>query len=64
MQYRWETPRLLIRPYRLEDGDAVWRVVRRPEIYATTYAIPRNYPRAGGLVDCLCQKQPGERNRL
>lgn len=46
MQYRWETPRLFIRPYRLEDGDAVWRVVRRPEIYATTYAIPRNYPRA------------------
>jgi ribosomal-protein-alanine N-acetyltransferase len=41
-----ETGRLIIRPYRLADGDAVWRVVSREEIYRTTYAIPRDYPRS------------------
>lgn len=40
-----ETARMLIRPYRPSDADSVWLVLRRKEIYDTTYAIPRNYPR-------------------
>ena len=40
-----ETARILIRPYRPSDADSVWQVLRRKEIYDTTYAIPRNYPR-------------------
>lgn len=40
------TPRLLLRPYRTDDGNAVHQVIRRKEIFATTYAIPRNYPRS------------------
>lgn len=40
-----ETPRLLLRTYVPQDGDAVWAVLSRREIYATTYAIPKDYPR-------------------
>lgn len=39
------TARMLLRPYQKEDGDAVWQVISRPEIYATTNAIPRDFPR-------------------
>ena len=46
MGLKFETRRLLLRPYAHSDGDAVWPVVRRPEIYATTAYIPRRYPRA------------------
>ena len=41
-----ETQRMILRPYLPSDGDSVWLVLRRKEIYDTTYAIPRNYPRA------------------
>ena len=40
-----ETKRLIIRPYETDDVDAVWQVVRREEIYTTTYAIPKDYTR-------------------
>lgn len=40
-----ETKRMLIRPYLPSDANDVWLVLRRKEIYDTTYAIPRNYPR-------------------
>ncbi len=40
------TARMILRPYRPADGDAVWRVISRPEIYATTNAIPKDFPRA------------------
>ncbi len=40
-----DTKRMLIRPYLPSDADRVWLVLRRKEIYDTTYAIPRNYPR-------------------
>ena len=38
-----ETARILIRPYRPSDADSVWQVLRRKEIYDTTYAIPVSY---------------------
>ena len=37
--------RYLLRPYQAADGDAVWKVISRPEIYATTNAIPKNFSR-------------------
>lgn len=40
------TSRMILRPYLPNDGDAVWRVISRPEIYATTNAIPKDFPRA------------------
>ena len=43
---RFKTERLLLRPYEPGDAEEVWRVVRRPEIYATTAFIPPNYPRS------------------
>lgn len=46
MEHLWKTERLIIRPYRAKDAEKVWQVLRRPEIYATTYGIPPNYPRA------------------
>ncbi len=39
------TDRLVLRPYEPADGDAVWPVVSHPLIYATTYNIPKDYPR-------------------
>lgn len=44
----FETERLLIREYRKSDLDAFLHVVRQPEIYATTYGIPREYTRHRG----------------
>lgn len=40
---RFLTERLLIRDYKKTDVDGFLRVVRQPEIYATTYGIPQNY---------------------
>lgn len=45
MHLSFTTPRLLLRQYARGDGDAVWQVIRRPEIYATTAYIPQTYPR-------------------
>ena len=42
---RFETAGLLLRPYHSGDAGEVWRVIRKPEIYATTAFIPKNYPR-------------------
>ena len=39
------TARFFLRPYQSSDGDAVWQVISRPEIYATTNAIPKDFPR-------------------
>ncbi len=39
------TERLHIREYRKEDIDGYLRVIRQPEIYATTCGFPRNYSR-------------------
>lgn len=46
--YRFEmlTERLLIREYNKNDIDDFLRIVRQPEIYATTYGIPREYSRS------------------
>ena len=41
----FETERLWIRPYCKADADAVWHVLRRPEIYDTTAYIQWDYPR-------------------
>ena len=46
IEIKFLTPRLLIRPYTIADTDQVWRVVRSPDIYATTAYIPRKYPRS------------------
>lgn len=46
MRNRIQTKRLTLRPYVASDGDAVWEVVRRPEIYPTTTSIPKDYPRS------------------
>lgn len=45
MKLFFETRRLVMRPYAMPDCNQVWNVVRSPQIYATTYAIPRNYPK-------------------
>ncbi len=42
------TERLLIREYKKNDIDGFLHVIRQPEIYATTYGIPRNYSRFRG----------------
>lgn len=39
------TERLCIREYRGRDIDSYLRVIRQPEIYATTYGFPRDYSR-------------------
>lgn len=39
------TSRMILRPYRPQDADAVWQVISRPEIYATTNAILKDFPR-------------------
>ena len=44
-QLEMRTDRLVIREYRRGDIDDFLRVVRQPEIYKTTYGIPRNYTR-------------------
>ena len=48
--YRREfiTERLVIKEYQKKDLDAFLRVVRQPEIYDTTYGIPRDYSRLRG----------------
>ena len=40
------TERLLIRDYKKSDIDGFLRVVNQPEIYATTYGIPKKYSKA------------------
>lgn len=42
------TERLLIREYKKSDIDGFLRVIRQPEIYATTYGIPKYYSRFRG----------------
>ncbi len=42
---KFYTERLLIREYKRKDVDSILRVVCQPEIYATTYAIPKDYTR-------------------
>ena len=54
------TERLLIREYKRSDLDAYVRVVSQPEIYATTYGIPRDYTRMMGRINLKFIK----RNRL
>lgn len=39
----FETDRLIIREYHKGDIKDFLRVIRQPEIYPTTYGIPRNY---------------------
>lgn len=41
---RFETRRLLLRAYQPSDAEEVRRVASRPEIYATTAYIPKDYP--------------------
>lgn len=45
MKSFFETERLIIRRYLNSDIDAFWNVVKKYEIYKTTYAIPKYYPR-------------------
>lgn len=45
---RFITERLIIREYRRSDLEDFLRVIRQPEIYATTYGIPRDYSRRRG----------------
>lgn len=40
---RFKTERLLIREYKKNDIDDIIRVATQPEVYATTYAIPKDY---------------------
>lgn len=40
-----DTERLLLRPYRTEDAEAVFHVVSRREIAETTIMVPHPYPR-------------------
>lgn len=42
---KFVTERLFIREYKKSDTDSFLRVIRQPEIYATTYGIPQNYSR-------------------
>lgn len=44
----FNTERLYIREYKKEDLDVFLHVIRQPEIYATTYGIPKEYSRARG----------------
>lgn len=54
------TDRLYIREYKKSDLDAYVHVVRQPEIYATTYGIPREYSRMMGRINLKFIK----RNRI
>ena len=47
-QKQFFTERLFIREYQKRDLDDFLRVVRQPEIYPTTYGIPRSYSRLRG----------------
>ncbi|MDF2612825.1 MAG: acetyltransferase [Clostridia bacterium] len=40
-----ETKRLILRPYIMQDAEAVYNVLKRKEVYRTTLAIPHPYPR-------------------
>lgn len=40
-----ETIRLRLRPYEIQDADAIYKVVKRKEVYNTTLMIPHPYPR-------------------
>ena len=42
----FETPRLYIREYKTSDINDYLRVVRQQEVYATTYGIPKDYPKS------------------
>ena len=43
--WNFETERLIIREYRSSDVEDFLKVVTQENIYATTYGIPRNYPK-------------------
>ena len=59
-----DTKRMLIRPYLPSDADRVWLVLRRKEIYDTTYAIPEIIPGNGWIVDPVRGKRPEEPDQL
>lgn len=40
-----KTERMIIRPYEMQDAEAVYKVVNRKEIYDTTLMIPHPYPK-------------------
>lgn len=42
---KFSTERLIIREYKKSDIDDFLEVVRQPELYSTTYGIPREYSR-------------------
>ncbi|MBQ8135304.1 MAG: GNAT family N-acetyltransferase, partial [Clostridia bacterium] len=42
---KFSTERLIIREYKKSDIDDFLEVVRQPELYPTTYGIPREYTR-------------------
>lgn len=46
MTQQFETARTIIRPHQLSDADAAYEVLRHPLVYRTTYAIPKDFPRA------------------
>ncbi len=41
----FHTERLVIREYKKSDLNSFLQVIRQPEIYVTTYGIPRDYPK-------------------
>lgn len=43
--YQFQTERTVIRSYRKNDANAVWKVMRHPYVYATTAFIAKDYPR-------------------
>lgn len=45
MKHSFETKRLFIRRYTDADINAFWNVVKKDDIYKTTYAIPKYYPK-------------------
>jgi len=44
-----QTERLKLRPYLIDDADAVQRIVSDREVAATTLSIPHPYPEGGAL---------------
>ena len=44
------TPRLVLRPFRIDDGPAVERIAGRFEIADTTTTVPHPYPAGGGAA--------------
>lgn len=47
-RFMFTTERLIIREYKRADLNDFLKVVRQPEIYATTYGIPKEYTKSFG----------------